>query len=214
MLQKEITAILSHPEFYLADCPADAAASLEKFLLRLETWTARINLTSEKTADRILKQHVFDSLQFARALKTGGRLLDIGSGAGFPGIPLKIVRPGLDVVLLESQKRRVNFLKTVVRELQLSSIAAVEGRAEDFCTDTHWTGRFDAVVLRAVASIPQCAELAHPFLRPGGRMLLSKDPGEYDPQEPPRGFDLLESRPITGYFGRNSELLVFEKRST
>ena len=92
---------------------------IEQYLQLLLKWNQKINLTAEKDPAEILKKHVFDSLQYVRAIEPGFRMMDIGSGAGFPGILLKIIFPQLQLVLLESQRKRCSFLVTVVRDLAI-----------------------------------------------------------------------------------------------
>jgi len=214
LFDNKITEILQHPSL---DIPAPPDPSsfvhhMEIFLDILAKWNARINLTSEKQPERILERHVFDSLQYARALKPGQKVLDIGSGAGFPGFPLKFLYPDLDLFLVESQKKRCNFLQTVVRELDLIKITVVESRAEKLAQDTTIAGTFDTVILRAVGDLDYCLNLGEPFLKPDGRLAVKKGTGEPINLDPSSSqWSLKENFPIKGWGGELSALLVFAR---
>src|SRR5437667_1027723 len=102
------------------------------------------------------------------------RLLDIGAGAGFPGLPLKIVRPQWHVVLLEATGKKVSFLQHVIEILQLEDVVAVHGRAEELAHKAEYRASFDVVTARAVASLPTLLEYSAPFCRVGGQIVLLK----------------------------------------
>lgn len=139
----------------LADCFA-------KFYLLLVRWNARINLTAIRDQDGILSRHFVESIACARALPAGiGSLLDFGSGAGFPGIPVALCRPEIAVTLAESQGKKSAFLQEAVRVLVLSARVHT-GRAEALDTG------FDCVTLRAVERMQQAVEAAAKLVRPGG----------------------------------------------
>ena len=185
----------------------------EQNLQLLLKWNQKINLTAEKDPEEILKKHVFDSLQYSRAIELGFRVMDIGSGAGFPGIPLKIIFPELQLVLVESQRKRCSFLETVVRDLEMEQVKVFNARAEDILGNQ--AGQFDLVIFRAVSGVQECLNLSERFLPSGGRVVLKKNPGENLKQmvSDPR-FLLQKEVSITSYHGVISSLLVFEKCST
>lgn len=162
------------------DLPSEALRMFEAYLDELLRWNARINLTAITDERDVIIKHFLDSLVFAKGMDTSGpvRLLDIGAGAGFPGIPLKLAFPHLDVVLLDSVAKKVSFMSHVCRTLRLSRIRAVHSRAEDLSRQAGYCGAFDLVMLRAVAEVSVATSLALPFLkadaRPGGRIVLSR----------------------------------------
>ena len=129
-------------------------------------------LLGPREVDRIWDRHLLNSAVIAELLGPGERVIDIGSGAGLPGIPLAIARPDLDVVLLEPLLRRSEFLNEVVRELGLA-VEVVRGRAEEPWVRDQF-GKRDATVSRAVAALDKLTKWSMPLLRPGGRMLAIK----------------------------------------
>ena len=179
------------------------------YLHLLVKWNKKINLTSEKTVQEILQRHVFDSLHYCRAVFPNDRIIDIGSGAGFPGIPLKIIYPNLNAMLVESQRKRCSFLNAVIHELSFGKTIVVNARAEQILP----ASSVDVVVLRAVSDINSCLKLAGRFLERGGKVVLKKDPDEKTNQTP-QGFTLAEERVVLRYNDKQSNLLIFEKCST
>lgn len=165
-----------------------AAAGLEldeTALSRLETyhdmlldWNTRMDLTSV-SADRMAARHFLDSLLPLKAsglIPEEGRLIDVGTGAGFPGLPLAIARPSLQVTLLEAQGKRCQFLQAVCQALGLENVTIINDRAENLGrTDGHREG-YDRAVARAVAALPVLAEYLLPFVRVGGMALCWKGP--------------------------------------
>jgi len=151
---------------------------LEQFLLyrqELLDWNTRINLTAITDPEEILIKHFLDSLSLLIAYdRPGVRLLDIGSGAGFPGLVLKIVRPDWRVTLLEATGKKVTFLRHMIEILQLTGAEAMHGRAEELAHQAEYRTSFDVVTARAVASLPTLLEYAAPFSRVGGQIILPK----------------------------------------
>jgi 16S rRNA (guanine527-N7)-methyltransferase len=138
-------------------------------------WNTRINLTAITDPDEVLIKHFLDSLSLLMVYDTlNARLLDIGAGAGFPGLPLKIVRPQWQVVLLEATGKKVRFLQHIIETFQLQDVVAVHGRAEELAHKAEYRASFDVVTARAVASLPTLLEYAAPFCRVGGQIILPK----------------------------------------
>ena len=206
-------AILKDPRLSLkADSPSELIASqLVSYLDLLVKWNGKINLTSEKTPSEILHRHIFDSLQYARVISPNDNIMDIGSGAGFPGVPLKIVYPSLALTLVESQRKRCSFLEAVVFNLALQNTLVVNERAENISPKP----RVGVVILRAVSDIKTCLDLAVPFLVKGGKVVLKKVPEKNNAAAIPHNdFFLFDEVEVIGYNGKKSSLLVFEKCST
>ncbi len=165
--------------------PLDGAA-LDRFAryrdLLLE-WNRRANLTSVTDPEEVEVKLFADSLALcpaiARFRATGGgqdalRLADIGAGAGFPGLALKIADPSLEVVLIEATGKKVAFMEAAIQALALEGARAVHGRAEELAHRPEYRGRFDVVTARAVARLPTLLEYCLPFCRPGGLGLFPK----------------------------------------
>lgn len=153
-------------------------AQIQSFCLygeMLREWNQKFNLTAITDMDQVAEKHFADSCTALNwEIKEGGTLIDVGSGAGFPGIPLKILCPELEVLLLDSLGKRVSFLEAVIRALNLEGIRAVHGRAEELGKDPAYREQFDYAVARAVAPLPILAEWCLPFVKPGGQFVAYK----------------------------------------
>jgi 16S rRNA (guanine527-N7)-methyltransferase len=138
----------------------------------LVRWSARTNLTALRNLEEIVREGFLDSLACLLFVPPeASRVLDIGSGAGFPAIPLKLVRPTFKVTLVEASRKKTTFLRHIVRSLDLQDVRVVQCRAEDLGTDPAEQGKYDLAFARAVAPLFEQARLAEPFLRPGGLFL-------------------------------------------
>lgn len=135
-----------------------------------------MNLTAITEFDEVMDKHFLDSVYLFRSieLKADYKLIDIGTGAGFPGIPLKIVFPELKITLLDSLNKRVGFLNDVIDELNLNEIEAIHGRAEDIARDKAYRASYDIAVSRAVANLSTLSEYCLPFVKIGGKFVSYK----------------------------------------
>ncbi len=138
-------------------------------------WNTRVNLTAITNPEEVQVKHFLDSLSLLLVYdKPQTRLLDIGTGAGFPGLALKIVRPEWQVVLLEATGKKVTFLRHVIDTLHLTGVEVVHGRAEELAHKPQYRATFDVVTARAVAALPTLLEYSAPFCRVGGEIILFK----------------------------------------
>lgn len=157
-----------------------ALQRFDEYRDRLVRASRQFNLTTVREPEAIEVRHFLESVALGRLLEEqglladGAKVLDIGSGAGFPGLPIEIAYPGLRVTLLESLTKRCVFLQEVVEALGLSQASVLDGRAEEFGHDQRYREAFDLVVARAVAPLPVLVEYALPFLRLGGFLAATK----------------------------------------
>ena len=136
-------------------------------------WNTRMNLTAITEKEEVVKKHFYDSLAALPYLSDGAKVADVGTGAGFPAIPLLIMNPTLQITLVDSLQKRLTFLEEVLKTLDLKA-EIVHARAEDFGRDPKYRGQFDATVSRAVASLPVLLELTVPLLKVGGKAYCYK----------------------------------------
>ncbi|MCC9888038.1 16S rRNA (guanine(527)-N(7))-methyltransferase RsmG, partial [Streptococcus agalactiae] len=149
----------------------------ETYFRLLVEWNEKINLTAITNKEEVYLKHFYDSI--APILQgyidnSPLSILDIGAGAGFPSIPMKILYPEIDITIIDSLNTRINFLNILANELELSGVHFFHGRAEDFGQDKVFRAKFDIVTARAVARMQVLAELTIPFLKVNGRLIALK----------------------------------------
>jgi 16S rRNA (guanine527-N7)-methyltransferase len=150
--------------------------SLFVYMEELKKWNEKINLTSIVEDKEIIIRHYLDSLVLCAFLEDGERVLDMGSGAGFPGLALSIANPALIVICMDKVEKKVRFMRHIIRTLGLEGASAVSARAEDEGPLGELSGSFDVVLSRAFAGISDFLALSIPYLKPGGRILAVKGP--------------------------------------
>jgi len=157
----------------------DQEGALAHYEEELVSWNERLNLTAISDTEGIRTKHFLDSLTCLLALGSAppNRLIDIGTGAGFPGIPLKIILPDVHIVLLESVRKKTRFLRHIVQALNLEKVEVVRVRAEEAGQDPDHREQYDCAVARAVASMPTLVEYMLPLVRVGGTALAQKGEG-------------------------------------
>ena len=139
-------------------------------------WNEKINLTAITEPEEIILKHFIDSITISKYIKKNSYIVDVGTGAGFPGIPLKILRDDINVVLVDSLNKRVNFLNEVINELELKNIKAIHSRAEEFGQNNEYREKFDIVTSRAVANLATLSEYLVPLAKINGKCLCMKGP--------------------------------------
>ncbi|MFQ5673339.1 MAG: 16S rRNA (guanine(527)-N(7))-methyltransferase RsmG [Nitrospinales bacterium] len=197
--------------------PERAAERALFFIRELMRWNRQINLTAEMDEKSIFERHFIDSLQFARAMTEPGETIDIGSGAGFPGIPLKIVFPEMKITLLESRRKRASFLGSVLRNLGLKHIDVLQYRAEQLARSSAYQGHFQYALLRAVAKLDSSLALGAPLIHDGGKLIIKKgvrEKTEADAVCQNLALARVGEIPLTNRPGAQSRLVIFQKCST
>lgn len=154
----------------------------ETYKSLLLEWNEKINLTAITDEKEIYIKHFVDSLSCicSGVIKSDSRIIDVGTGAGFPGLPLKIYDESLRLTLLDSLRKRINFLESVCTEIGLDGVEFVHSRAEDAGTDKKYREKYDVAVSRAVASLNVLLEYCTPFIKKGGYFVCQKGPAVDD----------------------------------
>lgn len=145
-------------------------------------WNRKVNLTAITDPVQMAVKHFLDSVAPLKYIPQRGRVLDMGTGGGFPGIPLKIMRPHQAMTLIDGTRKKIHFIKHVLRELSLEKADAQHIRAEELSRQEAHVGRYATVVSRAMADIKGVVQLAQPLLAPGGKIVLYKGPNEPIPK--------------------------------
>jgi len=190
----------------------NAAQKFELYYRELLDWNAKVNLTTIAEPAEAAIKHFLDSVLVMKYMPLAGTLIDIGTGAGFPGIPLKIMNPELSVVLVEAVRKKASFLKQIIRLLKLQGIEVFNGRIEDF----ERCGVFDFAVSRAFSELGLFCRLAAPFIKPGGRLLAMKGRDKKElaiaVETPPCGFSFsaLHTYELPQHKGRRA-LVILQK---
>ncbi len=180
-------------------------------------WNEKINLTAITDPDEIISKHYIDSISCQEFIPQNASVIDVGTGAGFPGIPLKIVRDDLKVTLLDSLEKRIKFLNEVISSLNLSDISTIHSRAEDGGSNPIMREKFDIAVSRAVASLPVLCEYCLPFVKVGGKFIALKGPDAEQEVSISKnalgvlGGEILDIRD-TSFDGMNHKIVIIGKK--
>lgn len=148
--------------------------SFEKYYNLLIEWNEKFNLTAITDEDEVIEKHFVDSVLPYEILPQNAKIIDIGAGAGFPSIPLKIVRPDLNFLLIDSVNKKITFINEVISNLNMSGIIAIHSRIEDLAVNPAYRETFDICISRAVARLNTLAEYSLPFVKLGGKMIAYK----------------------------------------
>ena len=177
----QLKAILQETGLPMLGLGPERDALFRLYYQELVEWNRAVNLTAIVDPGEVATKHFLDSLSVTRVIPDEtlavGKLADVGSGAGFPGLPLKIAWPGLNVTLIESVGKKAAFLRHVVDALELDSVEVENGRAETLAHEPRLREGFDIVTARAVAHMASLAELTLPLCRPGGIVVAQKKAG-------------------------------------
>lgn len=171
--------LIEHAQRFGWEITPQQAAAFHVYSRELAAWNERVNLTAISQIEAVQIKHFLDSLTCLLALPPGDslRVIDVGSGAGFPGLPLKIVRPDLRLTLLESTGKKTAFLEQIVQRLELQDVEVIQGRAEDLGQQAGHREAYDVAFARAVAELRVLLEYSLPFCRIGGRVIAQKRAG-------------------------------------
>lgn len=168
---KELTKLASKIEIELS---LDEIEKLYKFMNLLLEWNEKINLTAITEPEDIILKHFVDSITIKKYIKNENKVLDIGTGAGFPGIPLKIISSDTNFTLVDSLNKRIIFLNEVCDKLKLDKIENIHSRAEELAKNKKYREQYDIVTSRAVARLASLVEYMLPFVKVGGRCICMK----------------------------------------
>lgn len=185
--------------------------ALYKYMNLILEWNEKINVTAIKDEKEFIIKHFIDSLTINQLIQGGERVLDIGTGAGFPGIPLKIYNPEKRFTLIDSVNKKITVLNDVIDKLKLENIEALHIRAEDLAKNAKYREQFDVVTTRAVSSLATIAEYMLPFVKIGGKAVCMKGPNlEQELEESKKAIKLIggeieevKGLNINGDFERN-----------
>lgn len=173
-----------------------------KYINMIRQWNEKVNLTAITEEEDIIKKHFIDCIKIFKyeGLRGKCKIIDIGTGAGFPGIPMNIINSESEIVLLDSLNKRVNFLNEVISNLHLKNIIAIHGRAEDYGRNINHRECYDFAISRAVANLTSLSEYCLPFLKVNGKFIAMKGPAVSE--------EINESRKAIGMLGGNLEEVI------
>lgn len=198
-LDKELTRLLTDGALHYGRQLSEVQISqFETYMELLKEWNKKVNLTAIEDDTEIVIKHFIDSMSILPFIKDEKlKLIDVGTGAGFPGIPLKIANPMLEITLLDSLDKRIKFLNEVIKQTGISGhnktseIKAVHGRAEDYGINQQYREKFDIAVARAVANLPVLLEYCLPFVKTNGVFVAMKGSNTEEFNNSAKALDIL-----------------------
>lgn len=188
-----------------------------QYMIQILEWNEKINLTAITDEKEFIIKHFIDSLTISKLINNGDKIIDIGTGAGFPGIPLKIVNSNSEVTLIDSVNKKLNVIRDITTNLQFDKLNIIHTRAEDLAIDKNYREKFDVATTRAVSNLSTIAEYMLPFIKVGGKAICMKGPNfEEELSQSKKAISILggriekvESLFVSGEFERN--LIIIEK---
>lgn len=147
-----------------------------EYMLGILDWNEKINVTAIKDEREFIRKHFIDSITICRDIKDGEAVIDIGTGAGFPGIPIKIVNDNSKVTLIDSVNKKLNVIRNISNEINLQNLEIIHTRAEDLANKEEYREKFDVATTRAVSNFSTIVEYMLPFVKVGGKAICMKGP--------------------------------------
>jgi len=180
-MNKEMLLLLQNAQYLGIELNEQQLAQFDIYKNELLQWNAKTNLISENSAQEIITRHFLDSLTALQFIqKPTARMVDVGCGAGFPSLPLKIALPTLELYLLETNRKKVSFLKHMIRLLNLSTTFVLYDRTENIMKTDTWKEKFDVLISRAAFKLSELLPQGKYFLVPGGNLIALKGPNVED----------------------------------
>jgi 16S rRNA (guanine527-N7)-methyltransferase len=176
-MNKEMLLLLQNARYLGVELSEQQLAQFDVYKNELLQWNAKTNLISENSSHEIITRHFLDSLTALQFIhKPNARMVDVGCGAGFPGLPLKIALPTLELYLLETNRKKVSFLKHLIRLLNLSTVVVLHDRTENIIKTDTWKEKFDVLISRATFKLSELLPQGEYFLVRGGNLIALKGP--------------------------------------
>ncbi len=220
MTEKEAHLLSEGTRLLRVQLPADAPSKFDIYLEELWLWSKIVRLVSRPEPGVVIRKHILDSLAVSPIISPHSRLIDLGSGAGFPGLVLAIAIPSLEATLIEVRRKKANFLKEVIRKTRVFNTNVYEGRTEELAKEESLKASFDIAISRATWSLEEFLRIAFPFVLPDGIAVAMKGPQVdrelfgLDRKLPKIGFCLKKRYSYTLPFGQEKhEIIAFKKVS-
>ena len=176
----------------ITDIDNEKIKQLYDYMKNILKWNEVINLTAIKDENEFIMKHFIDSLTILKYINENSKMIDIGTGAGFPGMPVKIVKPNLDITLVDSVNKKINVLKDIAEKMSIQKINLIHSRIEDIANQKEYREQFDYVTSRALSNITTLSEYMLPFLKISGKAICMKGPNfEEELENSKKAIDLL-----------------------